>query len=144
MIDTTSTPSRNRAVAGLNGTAAAFIDASMVLIMLLLFTVAALKLHFPEQVKIDMALAEKGLSGGEMSEPLVKLNILAGGAVTVNGMPAALSDLGEHLAPFAETPGEVGICVAEEVSWIEVRNAIAIAQATLGPRQWAECGGVLK
>lgn len=127
---------------GISGTSAAFIDVSFVLVIALLFSIAALKTNAPERVNIDPTIAAQGAEAP--TEPLAMLKVYESGIVVNGAAPVPLDQLAQAMVPFAGQDGYIGLCVAEAVPYQMVRNAIAAVQAEIGVHQWTDCGGGLE
>ncbi len=129
---------RKGGVAGINGMAAAFIDVSFVMVLVMIFAVAALKTGAPERVLIDAELP--GQAGAGEEAPATTLWVHGGGVAVNDGDITPIAGIAPLLEGIA-AQGAVGLCVAEGVTYAEVRNAIAHVQAAMGPRQFVDCGG---
>ena len=128
-------------VPGITGTSAAFIDVSFIMIMVLLFVVAVLKVHAPEPVSVDVALPARGKPADAM--PLTSIEIFPEGVVVGDNDLVAFDHLGRALEQVEIGEGTIGLCVSKDASYHQFRNVVAIVQSKLGPRQWTDCGGSL-
>ena len=126
---------------GITGTSAAFIDVAFILIMVLLFVVAALKTHTPERVKVDVAIPEQAQLAED--EPPMTINIFADGVVVNDGELLAFEQFGSALEQIEIGEGTLGLCVSADAAYHQFRNVVATVQSKFGPRKWADCGGRL-
>jgi len=129
-------------VPGISGTAAAFIDVSMILIMALLFAVAALKTHAP--LNVEMQIAARQLQQGDLAPPLATLRVSQSGVQIDDGDLVPFAEIKPAIVQYADQDGEFGLCVSEAIDYHLVRNLIADVQDVAGPRGWTDCGGALR
>ena len=125
---------------GITATSAGFIDASFILLMVLLFAVAALKVAAPQKMTMDLATATSGQNSSE--PPLVSLNVFSDGVVIDGGeLHVPFLELADYVVALENRDGVIAVCVGDTVSYHVVRDVIATLQNALGPRSWVDCGG---
>ena len=128
-------------VAGITGTSAAFIDLSLLLVMLLLAALEASKKQGPIETSMEITRAESGQAASE-TPALVSLEIFSNGVVIDrDGDRIPFDRLGSELSGRGDGEGAVAVCVSAGVGYHDVRNVLAGVQKVLGPRTWIDCGG---
>lgn len=128
-------------VPGITGTSAAFIDLSLLLVMLLLAALEASGKQEPIQTPMEITTAEPGMAVSE-TPALVSLEIFPDWVIIDGeGDRIPIDSLAADLSHRADGEGAVAVCVSAGVGYHDVRNVLAGVQKVLGPRTWIDCGG---
>lgn len=135
--------SRRSKATSISGTSAAFIDFALIVSFIMVFAVAALKMHAPQRVDVQISIPSAPTSA-EADDPLATVEITQEGDLVLDGTVIAADGIADALQAYVGVDGVFGLCVPEGVPYHLVRNVIAEVQQVTGPRQWADCGGALQ